>query len=248
VSRDANATRFVYLPDYHGTFGDKQAAECAVHFMRLHKPELVIIGGDVVDFYQLSRFDKNPERALDLQDDLDAGHDFCNLVRHHAKNASILALQGNHEARMTRWLWSRGAELLKLRGMNVPSLLRLSDLNIRYVESGVQQFRKLTFKHGTRVRSMSGVTAWAELESEGTSGVSGHTHRIGEVSRTNRGGTYKWVEAGCLCSLKPEYMPGQVPDWQQGLAYGVMVGDRFSLHTAHIIKGKTLYGEREVSA
>jgi len=59
------------------------------------------------------------------------------------------------------------------------------------------------------------------------------------------------VEAGCLCSLRPEYMVGQVPDWQHGLAYGAWAGGRskrFSLHTAHIIDGKTMYGDKVVSA
>jgi hypothetical protein len=44
-------------------------------------------------------------------------------------------------------------------------------------------------------------------------------------------------------------MAGQVPDWQQGLAYGTFTGgQRFSLHTAHIIGGKTLYGDRVIAA
>ena len=44
-------------------------------------------------------------------------------------------------------------------------------------------------------------------------------------------------------------MAGQKPDWQHGLAYGTfMAGGRFALHTAHIIGGKTLYGDKVVAA
>lgn len=246
---DATATRFVYLPDPHGTFIDWQAAECALAFTRAHKPHIVVVGGDVVDFYQLSRFDKNPTRALGLQDDIDAGKRFLAGVRKHAKHARILYLEGNHENRLTRWLWGPGAAVVKLQGMSVPSLLRVAEHGIRYVESGVWQHKTLCFKHGHYVRSRAGYTATAELQREGMSGCSGHTHRIGEVSLTNRGGTYKWVEAGCLCQLTPEYMVGQTPDWQQGLAYGTfMAGGRFALHTAHILSGKTLYGDKVVAA
>lgn len=246
--KDARRSRFVYLPDSHGVFADPEAVACSLAFVRAHKPDLVVCGGDHVDFYQLSKFDKDPQRVLGLQDDLDAGQAFVAAVRKAAPKASMVYLQGNHEHRLTRWLWSKGAELLKLRGLNVPSLLHLSKYGCRYVEEGVLQVGALTFKHGDVVRSRSGYTATGELEREGTSGCSGHTHRIGEVSKTNRGGTYKWVEAGCLCGLKPEYARGRVMDWQHGLAYGAFAGSRFSLHTAHIIGGKTMYGDKVVSA
>lgn len=244
-----HAVRFVYLPDPHGTFCDWEAAECGFAFTRRHRPNVVVVGGDVVDFYQLSRFDKNPERALDLPNDLAAGSRFLAGVRRAAPHARLVYLQGNHEARLGRWLWGPGAAILKLPEISVPRLLEVSRHGARYVEEGVWTLGRLTFKHGQFVRSRSGLSARAELDREGTSGCSGHTHRIAEVSVTTRGGFYKWVEAGCLCSLRPEYMPGQVPDWQQGLAYGaILPGGRFTLHTAHIIKGKTMYGDRLVEA
>ena len=248
TSKDAPGSRFAYLPDSHGVFADERAVACAMAFVRAHKPDLLVLGGDHVDFYQLSRFDKDPRRALDLQADIDAGEAFVKAARKAAPKARIVYLEGNHENRLSRWLWGKGAELLSLRGMRVPSLLHLGKYGVTYRESGVLRVGAVTFKHGTAVRSRAGYTATAELEREGTSGCSGHTHRIGEVSKTNRGGTYKWVEAGCLCQLTPEYMRGQVPDWQHGLAYGAFAGRRFSLHTAHIIDGKTMYGDKVVSA
>jgi predicted phosphodiesterase len=246
----SDAIRFLYLPDSHGTYADPEAVSCALRFGRLHKPQIVILGGDHVDFYQLSSFDKNPQRMQGLQDDIDAGAAFVRQVRHSFKDARIFYLQGNHEDRLRRFIWKKGPELKSLRSMNLPSLLGLGESRVQYKEDGVLQIRRLTFKHGNAVRQLSGYTAHAEMQREGTSGVSGHTHRISEVSKTDRSGTYKWVESGCLCSLRPEYMPGQVPNWQQGLSYGAFAGgsDRFSLSTAHIIKGKTMYGDRVVTA
>ncbi len=246
----SDGIRFLYLPDSHGSFADPAAVECAMRFGRLHRPELVVLGGDHVDFYQLSSYDKNPERIGGLQADIDAGAEFVRKVRKSFPNARVYYLQGNHEDRMRRFIWKHGPALKSLRSLSLPHLLRLGDHAVKYVEDGLLQIRKLTFKHGNIVRNKSGLTALAELEREGSSGVSGHTHRISEVSKTNRAGTYKWVEAGCLCSLRPEYMPGQVPDWQHGLAHGAFVegGDRFTLSTAHIIGGKTMYGSKVVAA
>lgn len=242
------ATRFIYLPDSHGIFGDEKAISCALAFGRLHKPDIVICGGDHVDFYQLSDFDKNPDRLRDLQVDVDAGAAFLGSVRKSFPRASIIYLMGNHEDRLRRFLWRHGPSLKYLRDLKLERMLGLGKLNIKLIEDGVLRVRTLIFKHGTLVRAKSGVTATGEMEREGMSGVSGHTHRLALVSRTNRSGRYTWAEAGCLCRLDPEYMPGQVPDWQQGLAYGAFIGSRFTLNIAQIIDGKTVYGDKVVSA
>jgi len=93
-------------------------------------------------------------------------------------------------------------------------------------------FHGVQIKHGNVVRKRSGYTATAELEKSGVSGVSAHTHRLGHIYKTNFGGMFGWVEAGCLCSLKPEYLEGEKADWQHGLAYGFFErGDkRFVVH------------------
>ena len=246
----SDAIRFLYLPDSHGTYADPEAVSCALRFGRAHKPQLVILGGDHVDFYQLSAYDKNPERMQGLQADIDAGAAFVRSVRHSFKDARIFYLQGNHEDRLRRFIWQKASVLQSLKSFSLPHLLRLGESNVKYVETGIMQVRRLTFKHGNIVRARSGQTAQAEMDREGTSGVSGHTHRISEVSKTTRGGTFKWAESGCLCELQPEYMVGKVSDWQQGVSYGAFEGggNLFSLSTAHIIKGRTMYGGRVITA
>ena len=246
---DANASRFLYLPDPHGVFVDDAAFECALRFGHRHRPDLVVCGGDFVDFYQLSSFDKDPQRLLDLQADCDAAAHLLHKVRRSFKHAVIYFLVGNHEDRLRRFLWKHAPALKSLRSLELPRLLKLGENNIIYQPHGTIKIRKLLFKHGNLVRRGAGATARAELDAEGISGVSGHTHRIGSASKTNRGGRYTWLESGCLCKLTPEYMPGQVPDWQQGLSYGFFTaGDRFSISTAHIIGGKTMYGDHVISA
>ena len=239
----------MYLPDPHGKFIDWRAAECAFAFQRAHRPHIVIVGGDAVDFYQLSRFDKNPKRINDLQKDVDAAVRFLRLVRKHAPRARIEFLKGNHEDRMRRWSWGPGAGAHSLKCLQLPKLLELGDLGIGYHESGVLKVKNITFKHGDVVKKGAGNSARAEMEREGTSTCSGHTHRVGEVTRRTRGGFYKGVECGCLCQLNPEYGNGSVMDWAHGLGYGAFTDSgRFTLHTANIVNGKTFYGDRVIAA
>lgn len=249
VGKDADAFRLLALPDTHGVFSDEEAIACALALGRRIRPRVIVMLGDHVDFYQLSRFDKDPARVNDLQRDIDAGAGLVKRVRRMFPDASVFYLCGNHEDRLRRFLFSHAPALKSLRGMRLETLLGLREHNVKFCEDGVQQIGSLLFKHGDVVRAKAGQTAMAELEREGMSGVSGHTHRAADVSKTNRSGTYKWIESGCLCSLKPEYMPGQVPDWQHAVSYGTVArGGRFVMNVSHIINGKAIYGDRLVSA
>ncbi len=235
--------RSVFLPDLHVPHHDEKAFDCALGFVKKFKPEFVFIIGDWVDFYQLSKFDKNPARIPELQMDIDKTIECLRRLRACAPKAKIYYLKGNHENRLNRYLWSAAASLSSLRSIAVPELLQLKDLGIEYVETGSMMFHGFLVKHGNVVRTRSGYSATGELEKAGISGISGHTHRLSHIFKRHYGGMYSWTEIGCLCQLNPEYMEGQIPDWQQGLAFGYFKkGDQnFTVHVAPIIKGRLIY-------
>jgi predicted phosphodiesterase len=240
--------RSVFIPDIHAPYIDEDAFGVAVSFIKSFKPSIIFIMGDVIDFYQLSRFNKNPVRMTELQGDIDQAVAALHRIRQAAPQADIQLLRGNHEHRLTKFLWSKAAELISLRDLTVERLLDLKQLRIRYIEQGSLMFHGFLVKHGNVVRSRSGYTATGEMEKAGISGISGHTHRLSQVYKNNYSGMTTWVEAGCLCSLNPEYAEGQVVDWQQGLAYGFFERDdnRFEIHTAPIIKGRIIYDGRNI--
>jgi len=241
---------FVAPPDIHEPYSDPKALGAVERFIRHTRPSLVVLLGDNVDFYQLSRFDQDPKRALALQEDCDKTFEAMRRFRKAAPSARIHYLQGNHEDRLRRYLWGKSVALSSLKCLTVPELLRLKELDIRYHESGQFRVKDLLFKHGNVVRKKSGFTAMAELERNWLSGVSGHTHRLSEVYRRNKSGYYKWVEGGCLCDLNPEYARGEDFDWQHGLTWGWIErgGNRFSINTAPIVNGRIVYGGREIAA
>ena len=235
--------RFICLPDSHGYLADPEAIAAALAFVRFYKPVRIFCLGDHVDFASISRFDKPPSDIVRIGEDLEACRDFMRQVRESAPDARIHYLKGNHEARFARFLWKHQevAALLKAQGMELPNLLGLGDLNIEWEESGALEVTPaIIVKHGHVVRQRSGYTATGELERNGISGISGHTHRLGQVYKRSRAGVMTWVESGCLCKYDPDYMEGQVSDWQQGLSFGTVSlrGRGFTVHTAPIIKGR----------
>lgn len=241
--------RFACLPDTHGWKIDLEASEAALAFVRWYKPVVVYLLGDHVDFGGLSRFIKSPEEAYSLGEDLTAARLFLARVRESAPNARIIYLKGNHEARLQKYLWTRAPELAKAEGITVPEQLKLSDLGIEWEESGTTQANaSLIVKHGHMVRMRSGYTATGELERNGISGISGHTHRCGHIFKRNMLGPLGWIESGCLCRLDPEYMEGQTADWQHGVSFGSidLTGTGFSAGVAHIHKGRVRLPGREI--
>ena len=243
--------RHVFVPDPHPPFHSEEACAVAVAFIREYRPDRVWFLGDILDFYQLSHFEQDPRRALDLQDDIDCARSLLARFREAAPDARAVLIRGNHEDRLRRFLWTaKNPALSSLRGLDVPALLGLDKLGIEYAERGRVRIADFVIKHGDIVRPKAGYTAHGELEREGLSGVSGHTHRLGQVCLTTTRGPTGWAEAGCLCDLDPPYLRGATANWQHGLAYAYMErnGNRFVNHTLPIVNGRCIFNGREISA
>lgn len=248
---DGGYERVAGIPDLHAPHVDERAFACTLAFLGVFKPHYLYVLGDVVDFYQLSRFDKDPGRLASLQSDIDDGYRALKRIRATVpRETKCTVLEGNHENRVVRCLRANLPGMESLRNLRIPELLNLGELEMAYEPTGITTHRGCIIKHGNIVSPKSGYTAYRELDKAGISGISGHTHRLGQVYRTNYGGMTTWVEAGCLCRTdNVEYIHG-VADWQHGLAYGYWrKGDRrFVVHTLPIINGRAVFNGREIGA
>jgi hypothetical protein len=131
--------------------------------------------------------------------------------------------------------------------MSLYSLMDLGKYQIAYVKDFM--FRDVLFKHGDIVRKDSGMTARSQQVKEGMSGASGHSHRLGMFFKTVRGGSYVWLEGGCMCKTTGvEYIEGTA-DWQNGfVGFTFEEGKhRFYPFVVPIIEGKAVYGKKVYS-
>lgn len=204
----------ISMTDFHVPYNDIRCNDVSIKFAKLLQPKIIILH-EVIDFYTLSRFDKDPKRKLQLQDDIDKTHEILKKIRLACPNSRIIMVQSNHDRRFEKYLNSKAEELSQLRVLKFEKLLGLKELNIEYRESF--EFRGVLFKHGSVVRRYSGYSAKAEFDREGMSTVTGHTHRLGMSFRRLRGGEFVSIESGCQCELNPEYIEGTA-DWQQGVS------------------------------
>jgi hypothetical protein len=248
MAESETKTRFtdvVKLGDFHVPFHDQKAIDVAFAFIEFLDPQYIILD-ELLDWYQISRFDKDPKRIDKMQDDLDTVIMLLDELRQIAPAAVVKMVKSNHDERLRKYKWSKAAPFNSLRALKFEEMLELRRLGIEYLDDWM--FRGVLFKHGSLVRKHSGYTAHGEFEKEDVSGVSGHTHRLGKYYTTKRGGKYVWVENGCLCDLKPEYIQG-IADWQLGLANFRFMEDskHFHAYDIPIIDYEILWGDHIIT-
>lgn len=218
-------TTAVCYGDTHFPFSDPQAIAVLHGVIRDARPDIIVNVGDLVDAWQISRFDKDPARLDSLQDNIDEARIHLHQIAQLAPNARRVWLEGNHESRLTRAIMGlEGAqrEFGKLRAfqeaMTWPNLMQSESIGWEFVpermQSRTQVLPKIITKHGNVVRKWSGWSAKGEWEKYGRSGVSGHTHRLGWFVHRDHNGNANWVETGCTCLLEAPY--GVDFDWQSG--------------------------------
>lgn len=236
--------RIAKLNDWHIPYHDKRALQVAFNFVEETEPEKIVID-EVVDFYALSKFSKDPKRKLELQQELDEAQKWLWRLRGRFPKTEIVMVESNHDRRLVKYLSSQAQELAYLRCLDFSHLLGLDGMRIAYKPSFI--FKEVLFKHGDLVKKDSGATAKAEFLKEGMSGASGHTHRAGVFYKRLRGGEYSWAECGCLCTLDPDYIEGTA-DWMQGVGLFTFPdgSDRYDPKVFTIHKYKITWGSKTI--
>lgn len=209
--------KVISLSDIHFGSEDKEALNLAVSFIRDEKPDTIVLNGDILDADNLSDFLRNPVKKDSLLSEIEATKSFLSILRVICPYANIVFIEGNHEDRLRKLLWKHPIILSLTPNVTFQSILDLDLFRIKWLPYGDQfVYRKCVFTHGVKTSKACGVD---NIISYGGSGTSGHTHRLTLSGKTVLGNTFYWVESGCLCNLKPDYVKG-IADWQHGFAFG----------------------------
>jgi UDP-2,3-diacylglucosamine pyrophosphatase LpxH len=225
-----NSATSIIIPDLHCPYHDMPAIRLMMKIVndQQFNYDKTILLGDVVDFYGVSRFDKDPNRKDDIQFEADEAFDLLSTMKRGLPETEWHYLKGNHEARLKKFLMSNARALSNLRALKVDNLLRLNELDIKYIEKSWNYYDTVMIKHGNKVGKYSGYSAHAEMLRHMSLGISAHTHRLAIVNYTADGIDIQWVECGHLCDvMKADYME-DYPNWQQGFCFMHRDGKAFS--------------------
>ena len=225
----------VIASDIHIPFQDDAAVRSFVKYCKEKQPEVVVLNGDVLDMFMLSRFTKGEGR--NPLEEMTMCQGFLDSLRKAVPNADIYYVIGNHENRLEKYVLNKAPELASLIE-DVFTIIKTSDYKVRGCAS-VTFNDNFVCKHGTLLGNKSGLSAIKEMENAYMSGATGHTHRRCKYIARKSGRKFVWLETGCLCSLNPEYMIN--PNWQAGFAQlEFRNGKLYNSKVIEIEKGKIL--------
>lgn len=138
--------------DVHIPFHDPEATSICLHHGVEWGANTIVIGGDLLDFYALSDFVKDP-RLRQWEEERAVALNFLRVLRKGFPKADIFYLEGNHEQRWERYLKVKAPELFGCEEFTVPFILKLKDYGITYIDK-MRPLRmgKLHLIHGHEYR------------------------------------------------------------------------------------------------
>lgn len=239
------AKRTLIISDVHIPFHDPLAVEVALRTGLEKEVDAVILNGDIIDFFAISRWLKDP-RLRDLSGEIEKTRELLHLVRELFPGRQILYKLGNHEERWDSYLFLKAPELLGVEEFQLSKILHCDQLNIHMFDI-LQDIRlgDLTVLHGHEF----GQSAYSPVNAARgyflralDNTIGGHFHHTSEHSwKDVRGRQYMTWSTGCLCNLTPKYRPKN--RWNHGFAVVHRSSDEsdiFGVRNYKIVNGHVL--------
>lgn len=246
VHAPANVRRVAFISDVHIPFEDKLAVQAMLKFLSDFRPDLIILGGDIYDFYLVSDHDKDPGRIQTLQDEFDSGQYLLKALGSLAP--SVVFMEGNHEQRLQR-VMNRNPGLYKLRALDFRHAAELPEAWQCYPSQTHYRIGGLLVLHGDLRGRGTAIkhAASGMLSKLRTSCIFGHLHRFGTHYETDYSGTVRAGFANGHLSDVAEAKYITAPDWQSGfstICFGASQ-DIFAVQQHLVIDGRFIVDGRE---
>jgi predicted phosphodiesterase len=232
-------TKALILSDIHVPYHDRDSIMLAVE--RGADADLVILNGDITDCYEVSHFQPDP-RKCNFPEALHTTRELLKWIRSKFPKARIIYKEGNHEERLERYFTVRAPAVLGVEEFELKNLLKLFDLGIEWLgEKRPMRVGKLYVIHGHEFRCVfsnpvnpaRGLFLRSKL-----SAMCGHFHQSSQHSEKDLSGKVvsTW-STGCLCDMRPEYMP--LNNWGHGAAIvEIDAKGAYEVENFRIIEGK----------
>jgi predicted phosphodiesterase len=236
-----NAKRLLVLSDIHIPYHSIDAITCAFDFAKKEKPDAVLLNGDTLDFFTLSRFTKDP-KARSFAQELETFKEFMVILK-KTFDAKIYFKLGNHEERYFHFLWMKSNELVGVDEFELENIIKARSEGIEIIkDKRIMKAGELNIIHGHEfggsVFSPVNIARGLFLKAK-VSAMQGHNHQTSEhTERDMNGRITTTFSLGCLCELSPSYLP--INKWNHGMAIVDIDGEEFNVRNKRIHKGEIL--------
>jgi predicted phosphodiesterase len=237
------ASRILVLSDIHIPYHSIDAITAAFDYAKKEKPDAILLNGDTIDFFQLSRFCKEPGKRS-FGHELLAFKQFFEILDKTFPQAKKYFKLGNHEERYNHFLWMKAGELDGVDEFKLEEIIKARAEGIEVIgDKRIIKAGELNIIHGHEfggsVFSPVNVARGLFLKAK-VSAIQGHNHQTSEHTESDMNGHIKTTwSTGCLCELHPAYLP--INKWNWGFAMvDVDKSGEFEVTNKRIYKGKVL--------
>lgn len=227
------------LNDIHLPYHDIDALTAALDLGKKEKPDFIFLNGDILDFHQLSYFQKDPRKKR-FDEELKMFSDFIATLKKIFK-CKIYYKFGNHEERYDSFIYQKAGELVGVEEFSLEEIIKKrADVEV-IRDKRLVVMNGLPFIHGHEFGRgvFSPVNAARGLFMQAKhSAVKGDCHTTSEHTDPDIFGKLitTW-SVGCLCGLTPKWLP--LNRWNHGVAIIELEGTKgFKIRNYRIDKGK----------
>jgi predicted phosphodiesterase len=233
--------RILCLSDIHVPYHDQKALETALNFGMDEGADTVLLNGDFMDFFSVSRYETDP-RQRDLAGEIEMGREMLQILRESFKGCQIIWKLGNHEERWEAFMYRKAPEILGVDDFELESILRCKQHNVRVIgEMRPLKVANLNILHGHEYKYAisNPVNPARGLYNKAKAlATMGHLHQTSEHTENNiNGKVITCWSSGCLCHLRPRYSP--LNKWNHGFQFIDLTQDEdFILRNFKILNGR----------
>ncbi len=239
------AKKWVIFADTHIPFHDPVALKTIVKRAKKDKCDGVIILGDFMDCYKLSRWLQDPT-VRDFKKELQTAGQVLRYIAQEIGPKHVLWKYGNHELRSETYLLRNAPELFGVvrdTVTNLPELMRAlvaipEDLAIQVVGARkILRHHKLYLLHGHEVSGLSSCVnpAYGAYRKLNECCMVAHRHSSSKHTVPTLERIISTWSVGCSCQLHPDWLP--LNSWTQGFAILNTQSD-WSVENFHIVDGQ----------
>jgi len=202
----------IILGDVHIPYQNNKALNIIYQILKEHKFDEIILGGDIIDGTQLSKFPNYEEYELELWQEINLFKNFINNLKEVSPKSKIIYLEDNHFSERLKRYMIEHPELKNLIKIDLP-VDKVIEYNKPYFPFGQRQ---LGFIHGYNSNKYFAEKYTREFNHNL---VVCHTHTFQHYVAENGIECYG---IGCLCKTM-KYLRNKPHRWRNG--FGVFIYD-----------------------
>jgi predicted phosphodiesterase len=206
------------MGDVHIPYHSNAAIEEAFNYFIIKKVDAILLNGDIIDCYTLSKYNPDP-RYRRFADEIFAFQQFIKVIKENI-TPNIYYKLGNHEERYERKMILKAPEFLDVPVFDFENVMGCKELGVNVIaDQRIVYLGKLPVLHGHEIHMNYAAVNPARTLFLRTykSSVCSHLHKTS--NHTEQSGlddkTLSTWSTGCLCGLHPKYK--RINSWNHGI-------------------------------